>query len=415
MATAKPRILIIGGGFGGLFTALEIAGVGDVTLISDADHFLFKPMLYEYLSGEVEEWHIAPKYQELLDDRVNLIQGAVTSIDLAARAVTVENRPDAVGYDILVLALGGVTNYAGVAGAEQFAIPFRKLAHADLLRHRMVEALDHVPPGLPPQDTRRALTFAVVGAGASGVELSTKMADLLRDAFERRALTGEPRVLVIEMGEKVVPGMGDPIREFVSEALNESRVEVHTLTRVVRITQNTLTLEHNGVRAELETAAVVWTGGVRINPLIEQLAIAKTDRGLILVEPTLLVPSHENVFALGDVAFYKDATPTLAGTAQLAFQQAGLAGRNIRALISGEKLQTKHFEELGEAVSLGTERAAVLAGGKAFGGPLARQARFAMYTSRLPTWHHRLRVGASWFFEGTTPRPLLPLGIHKNN
>ncbi|MGI9166640.1 MAG: NAD(P)/FAD-dependent oxidoreductase [Pyrinomonadaceae bacterium] len=415
MATGKPRILIIGGGFGGLFTALEIAGVGDVTLLSDADHFLFTPMLYEYLSGEVEEWHIAPKYEELLDDRVKLIQGAVTNIDLAAGSVTVENLPDAVGYDILVLALGGVTNYAGVAGAEQFAIPFRKLAHADLLRNRMVEALDHVPPGLPPQDTQRALTFAVVGAGASGVELSTKMADLLRDAFARRALTGEPRVLVIEMGDKVVPGMGDPIREFVTEALNESRVEVHTLTRVVRLTQNTVTFEHNGVQAELKTAAVVWTGGVRINPLIEQLPIAKTDRGLILVEPTLLLPSHENVFALGDVAFYKDATPTLAGTAQLAFQQAGLAGRNIRALISGDKLQTKHFEELGEAVSLGTERAAVLAGGKAFGGPLARQARFAMYTSRLPTWHHRLRVGASWFFEGTTPRPLLPLGIHKNN
>ena len=414
MATPKPRILIIGGGFGGLFTALDIAGVGDVTLVSDADHFLFTPMLYEYLSGEVEEWHIAPKYQELLDDRVNLIQGAVTSIDMAARSVTIEDRPDAVGYDILVLAVGGVTNYVGVAGAEQFAIPFRKLSHADLVRQRMVEALDHVPPGLPPQDTRRALTFAVVGAGASGVELSTKMADLLRDAFERRALTGEPRVLVIEMGEKVVPGMGDAIREFVTEALKESRVEVHTRTRVVSLTQNTLTFEHNGVLAELETAAVVWTGGVRISPLIEQLAIAKTDRGLILVEPTLRLPSQENVFAVGDVAFYKDATPTLAGTAQLALQQAGLAGRNIRALISGGKLQTKHFEELGEAVSLGTERAAVLAGGKAFGGPLARQARFAMYTGRLPTWHHRLRVGASWFFEGTTPRPLLPLGIHQN-
>ncbi len=105
-------------------------------------------------------------------------------------------------YDILVIAVGGVTNYAGVPGAEEFAIPFRKIAHADLLRNRMVAALDHVPPNLPPQDTRRALTFAVAGAGASGVELSTKMADLLRDAFERRALTGEPRVLLIEMGRE---------------------------------------------------------------------------------------------------------------------------------------------------------------------------------------------------------------------
>lgn len=415
MRAAQPKILIIGGGFGGLFTALELAGAGEITLISDEPHFLFTPMLYEYLSGEVEEWHIAPNYKELLDEPVSFVCGRVTGIDLAAQTVTLGDVPEALDYDILVLSVGGLSNYAGVAGAEQFAIPFRKIEHADLLRQRMVEALDRVPPNLPPQDTRRALTFAVVGAGASGAELSTKMADLLRDAFKRRALSGEPRVLVIEMGDKVVPGMGEPIREFVEEALNKSRVEVHTLTRVVRLTEKTLTFEHQGVETEVETAAVVWAGGVRVNPLIDKLDIEKTNRGLILVEPTLQVRFHENVFALGDIAFYKDASPTLAGTAQLAFQQAALAAGNVRAYVAGHGLQTKHFEELGEAVSLGTERAAVLAGGKAFGGPLARQARFALYTSRLPTWHHRLRVGASWFFEGTVPRPLLPLGIQRNS
>ncbi|HET6890805.1 MAG TPA: NAD(P)/FAD-dependent oxidoreductase [Pyrinomonadaceae bacterium] len=406
-----PNIVILGGGFGGLFTVLSLKGSGDVTLVTDENHFLFTPMLYEYLSGEVDEWHIAPKYRELLDEDVQLIQGRVTNVDLSERRVTVEGRAAPLSYDVLVLAVGGVTNYAGVPGAEQFTFPFRKLAHADALRQRMVDALDHVPPNLPPQDTQRALTFAVVGAGASGVELSTKMADLLRDAFERRALTGEPRVLLLEMGDRVVPGMGESIREYVEQALHESRVEVHTLTRVVRVSQNTLTMEHNNVEAEIETAAVVWTGGVRVNPIIDNMSLEKTNRGLILVEPTLQAKSHENIFTLGDIAFYKDAAPTLAGTAQLAYQQAALAASNIRAYLSGDKLRAKYFEELGEAVSLGTERAAVLTGGKAFGGPLARQARFALYTSRLPTWHHRLRVGASWFFEGTSPRPLIPLGL----
>jgi NADH dehydrogenase len=414
MPAAEPRIVIIGGGFGGLFTALELAGAGSVTLISDEDHFLFTPMLYEYLSGEVEEWHIAPTYRELLDESVRLVQGAVASIDLPQKRVTVATSSNPIDYDILVIAVGGVTNYAGVPGAEEFAIPFRKIAHADLLRNRMVAALDHVPPNLPPQDTQRALTFAVVGAGASGVELATKMADLLRDAFPRRALSGEPRVLVIEMGQKIVPGMGDAIREIVAAALTESRVEIHTLTRVVQITQNSVTVEHSGERTVIEIAAVVWTGGVRVNRLLDSLPIEKTDRGLLLVEPTLQVRAHENVFALGDIAFFPDVAPILAGTGQLALQQAGLAAGNIRALINGAQLQTKHFEEMGEAVSLGTERAAVLAGGKAFGGALARQARFALYTSRLPTWHHRLKVGASWFFEGTTPRPLLPLGIQRD-
>lgn len=414
MPASESRVVIVGGGFGGLFSALELAGSCSVTLITDEDHFLFTPMLYEYLSGEVEAWHIAPKYRELIDDNIRLIQGAVTDIDLTQKRVTVEFSDNPIEYDILILAVGGVTNYAGVPGAEEFAIPFRKIAHADTLRSRMVSALDHVPPNLPPQDTRRALTFAVVGAGASGVELSTKIADLLRDAFERRALTGEPRVLVIEMGQKIVPGMGEAIREYVEDALNESRVEVHTLTRVVRITKNTVTVEHNGAQTDIETAAVVWTGGVRVNPIVARLSIEKTNHDLIVVEPTLQVRAHENIFALGDIAFFKDATPTLAGTAQLAYQQATLAARNVRAVINGERLQTKHFEEMGEAVSLGTERAAVLAGGKAFGGPLARQARFALYTTRLPTWHHRLKVGASWFFEGTTPRPLLPLGIQQD-
>src|SRR5205085_8217392 len=115
------------------------------------------------------------------------------------------------------------------------ALPCRELAHADALRRRMSEALDHVPPDLSPEDTQRALTFAVVGGGASGVELSTKMADLLRDAFKRRALNGEPRVMVVEMGEQVVPGMGDEIRAFVEDALKKSGVEMHTNTRVLRV------------------------------------------------------------------------------------------------------------------------------------------------------------------------------------
>jgi NADH:ubiquinone reductase (non-electrogenic) len=413
MAEKRPRILIVGGGFGGTFTALDLAGEGEVTLVGTEDHFLFTPMLYEYLSGEVEAWHIAPQYKELLDESVRFIRGEVTGIDLGAREATIAGRTRAIAYDVLILAPGGISNYWGIEGAQEYAMPFRKIAHADALRRRMVEALDRVPPDADPQDVRRALTFAIVGAGASGVELATKMADLLRDAFERRALRGEPRVMVIEMGDRVVPGMGEDIRAFVDEALQKSRVEVHTRTRVRRVTAGGLTLEHHGEQTEMEAAGVVWTGGVRVSPLIEKLEVEKDRRGLILVEPTLQVRGHREVFALGDIAFFTDASPQLAGTAQLALQQARLVADNVKALQKGRELRTKHFEELGEALSLGTEHAAVLAGGKAFGGALARQARFALYTARLPTWQHRLKVGASWFFEGTTPRPLQPLGISR--
>lgn len=412
---AKPRVLILGGGFGGLFTTLDLAGSADITLVSDDNHFLFTPMLYEYLSGEVEEWHIAPRFNELVDENdVHLVQDQITSIDLDAKRVTLEKLKDPLEFDVLVLAVGGISNYAGVEGAEQFSFPFRKIYHADALRRRMVDALDRIPPDLPPQDVRRDLTFVVVGAGASGCELSTKMADLLLDAVKRRALQGQPRVLVFEMGDRVVPGMGEQIREFVDAALREAHVEVNTLTRVVRVTSDSVTFEHEGIREELKTAAVVWTGGVKMRPLIEQLNVEKTSRGLIKVRPTLQLTQYDNVFALGDIACCPPADPTLPGTAQLALQEAHVVGHNVKAFLSGRDLETKHFEELGEALSLGTERGAVLlAGGTAFGGALARQARFALYTGRLPTWHHRLRVGASWFFGGTEPRPLLPLGMER--
>jgi len=411
MTKNSRKIVIIGGGFGGLFTALDLNGAGEVTLINDEDHFLFRPMLYEYLSGEVEAWHIAPDCRELLDDQAKFIRGRVTSIDLSSKTVKLADREEPIPYNALVISPGATTNYAGVEGAEQYSLPFRTLNDAQLLRRRMTETLDLVQPDAAPQDTRAALTFAVVGGGASGVELTTKMADLLRDAVKRRALQGEPRVVIIEMADRLVPGMGTALREFVEAALTEHRVEVYTGTRVVRVSESGITLEHNHTQTELQTAGVVWVAGVRPSPLIEGLEVERDHRGLILVEPTLQVRGHEDVFALGDAALYTDVTPTLAGTAQLALQESHLCARNVRGFFEGSELKTRRFVELGEALSLGTEHAAVLTAGKVIGGPLARQARFAMYTARLPTWHHRLRVGASWFFEGTQPRPLQPLGF----
>src|SRR5438132_3523622 len=346
MSDKSAHILIIGGGFGGLFTALDLAGAGGVTLVNDEDHFLFKPMLYEYLSGEVEAWHIAPDCKELLDEKVRFIRGSVMKIDLDQRVVSLAGRADPLSYDVLVFSPGAVTNFAGVAGAEQFAMPFRALDDANRLRRRMTEALDQVQPDAAQQDTRSALTVAVVGGGASGVELSTKMADLLRDAVKRRALRGEPRMIIIEMTDRLVPGMGEEIRKHVDRALENCRVEIHTRTRVARVTDRGLTIEHNGVETEIETAGVVWVAGVRVNPLIEKLPVTKDARGLIAVEPTLQLAGHANTFALGDTAFYADVVPTLAGTAQLALQQSHLCARNIHAFLNGAKLKTKHFVDL---------------------------------------------------------------------
>ena len=402
------RVAVVGGGFGGLFTALKLAGAGRVALLSDTDHFVFKPMLYEYMSGEVEAWHIAPRYRELLADHTGFLQAEVTGVDFDARQVEVSvgGRPGFVAYDYLVLAPGSVTNFWGVAGAAEHALTFRTIADADRLRWRMIDALDAIPPGTPPQDARAKTTFVIVGGGASGVELATKMSDLLRDAFARRGLRGEPRVVLVEMSGQVVPGMDEGVRSVVEAALRERRVELHTETRVARVTPRAVVTEHGGASQEIEAAGVVWVAGVRVSPLVEGLKLEKDRRGLIVVGPTLQAGGRPEVFALGDAAACPGVPASLAGTAQLAFQQSDLCADNIQALIDGGVPSRGHFQELGEAVSLGTEDAAVLAGGRVTTGALARQARFALYTTRLPTWQHRLRVGAAWFFGGKTPRPL---------
>jgi len=412
MTDKKKKVLIIGGGFGGLFTALDLAGDCAVTLVSDSEHFTFRPLLYEYFSGEVEAWHIAPDYKELFDNEIDFVRGAVEVIDFENQTAKVSAHDNLFDYDALCLAVGGVTNFWNVAGAEENALPFRDVVDADALRNQMVRALDAVSPTLAPQDVREQLTFAVVGGGASGVELATKMSDLLVDAFKRRGLKGEPRVLIFEMSDRLVPGMGEDVRAYVEKTLLETHIDVHLQTRVLEVKPSGIIFEHNGRQTELAVAATVWTAGVKVNPLIEKLDLPKDEGGLILVNQTMQVKGFENVFALGDIAKVEEVAPVLAGTAQLANQESALAVNNIKAFLQGKELKTKSFEELGEALSLGTHNAAVLVGGNVVGGALARDARFALYTSRLPTWHHRLKVGASWFFEGTTPRPLQPLGFN---
>ncbi|MCY7375654.1 MAG: NAD(P)/FAD-dependent oxidoreductase [Pyrinomonadaceae bacterium] len=408
---SKKKVLIVGAGFGGLFTALDLAGDADVTLVSDSDHFCFRPLLYEYLSGEVEAWHIAPDYKELFGDEINFVRGTVETVDFAKQTAKVSTREDLLNYDALVLAVGGTTNFWNVTGAEEFALPFRGIEDADDLRNRMTRALDEIPPLLAPQDVREKLTFAVVGGGASGVELATKMSDLLYDAFERRGLKGEPRVLIYEMSDRIVPGMGSEARAYVEKSLLEAHVEFYLQTKVLEVKPHGIVSEYDGKHLEIETVATVWTAGVKVNPLIETLDLPKAEDGLILVNQTLQVKNFENIFALGDIAKLEEVAPILTGTAQLANQESVLLADNIRAFLNGKKLKTKQFEELGEALSLGTHNAALLVGGNVISGAIARNARFALYTSRLPTWHHRIKVGASWFFGGTTPRPLQPLGI----
>lgn len=405
MTNEKPRVAIIGGGFGGIFTALELAGACAVTLISRADHFQFTPMLYEYLSGEVKAWQIAPPYSELLGDEVNFVQGEATNIDLQTHEITIKDNAERVAYDVLVVAVGGVTNYENIEGAEEYALPFRTVEQANELRRRMAETVDRMTRADSKDDD--AATFAIVGGSASGIELAAKMADLLQADCARRNLTVKPRVILIEEADEIAAEMDEGLRAHALQALENAGIEIQTKTKVQRVTANSVTIEQDGAPTEIKTAAIVWTGGVQVNPLVEKLKLEKeAKKNLIVVENTLQARGHENVFALGDIAQYTNADKGLNGTAQLAYQQATLAADNIKALLAGKELRTEFFKERGTALSLGTHDAAVEIEGHVLTGRLAREARFAAYAARLPTWRHRLTAGAQWLLGGSNPQPL---------
>ncbi len=405
MTNEKSRVVIIGGGFGGLFTALELADECAVTLISRADHFQFTPMLYEYLSGEVKAWQIAPPYSELLGNEVSFVQGEATNVDLQTREITIEDNAERVVYDVLVVAVGGVTNYENVTGAKEHALPFRTIEQADELRRRMSETVDRMTHADDNDDD--AAAFAIVGGSASGIELATKMADLLHADCARKNLTIEPRVMLIEEADEIAAEMDEGLRAHALHALENAHIEIQTKTKVQRVGMSSVTIEQDGAQTEIKTAAVVWTGGVQVDPLVLKLKLEKeAKKNLIVVENTLQARGHENVFALGDIAHYLNADKGLNGTAQLAYQQATLAADNIKALLAGKELRTEFFKERGTALSLGTTDAAVEIGGEVLTGRLAREARFAAYAARLPTWRHRLTAGAQWLLGGSNPQPL---------
>ncbi|MFS8867888.1 NAD(P)/FAD-dependent oxidoreductase [Synechococcus sp. H65.1] len=391
------RIGILGGGFGGLYTALELIRrpwpePPQITLVDRQERFVFAPLLYELLTGELEDWEVAPRFQDLLPpESVQFCQGSVQSIDLKARRVLLREG-QSLEYDALVLALGGETPLEGVPGAAEFAFPFRTLADAQRLRAHLKT--------LEAREAAQPITLAIVGAGASGVELACKLAD---------RLGSRGQICLVELGSQILPGFTPSTREAAQAALARRQVRVELQTKVLGIEaveENSappfrLRLQRREAQ-EMATAlvdAVLWTVGTRPAAVIADLDLPKSERGRLQVLPTLQTPTFPEVFALGDVAAVVDAEgQPVPATAQAAFQQAGYCAWNLWALLTQERplLPFRYFS-LGEMLSLGTD-AAVLSGlgGLTLTGPLGYLARRAVYLVRLPTLEHQLKVGWNW-------------------
>ncbi|MXY62973.1 MAG: FAD-dependent oxidoreductase [Synechococcus sp. SB0673_bin_10] len=384
------RVVVVGGGFAGLTTALALAhkrSSVSVVLVEPQEHFLFTPLLYELLSGELRTWQAAPKLEHLLAGRgVAWLQDRVTSINRQTRCLTTSSGRE-LSFDRLALACGGVLQSFGVAGVTDHAIGFRTMT--DLRR------LQHLVQRLQTQ-THPLQRLAIVGAGASGVELACKLADLL---------AGHALIELIEQGDDILAGSREFNRQQALAALQQRDVLVRCQSRVQMVAADHLTLLVQGQTETLPCAGVLWTAGLAVAPPLLLPSVPADPQGRLICQANLRLAEEEAIFAAGDVAAVPDKKKqqTLPATAQVAMQQAPVLAHNILASLDGEPLQDFHWNDLGEMLSLGRGQAAITAKGFTMAGPTAAKLREAVYLARMPGAGHRLAAAVGWLGEHLKP------------
>lgn len=386
MTQQPKRICILGGGFGGLYTALRLSQLPwekserpEIVLVDRDDRFLFTPLLYELLTGELQTWEIAPPFQEILANTgVRFCQGVVAGIDIQEKLVHLHDGP-AFSYDRLVLALGGETPLDMVPGAAEYAFPFRTIAHAYRLEERL---------RILEESETDKIRIAIVGAGYCGVELACKLADRLGE---------RGRIRLIEQADMILRTSPDFNREAARKALEERGVWIDLDTAVESMSPTTISLVYKAQVDPIPVDLVLWTVGTQMAEAVRSLELKHNQRGQITTTPTLQVVDHPEIFALGDLSDARDADgQQIPATAQSAFQQSDYTAWNIWASLTGRPLLPFRYQSFGEIMTLGTDNATFTGMGVKLDGSLAYLFRRLAYLYRMPTLNHQLKVGFNW-------------------
>jgi len=397
MSQQPARICILGGGFGGLYTALRLSQLPweserpQIVLVDQSDRFLFSPLLYELLTGELQTWEIALPFEEILANTgVRFCQGVVAEIDIHEQRVQLQDGPE-ITYDRLVLALGGETPLDMVSGAMSCAFPFRTLADAYRLEERL-RVLE--------ESEADKIRVAIVGAGYSGVELACKLADRFRE---------RGRFRLIELTDQILRTSPEFNRQSASKALEARGVWIDLETKIESIQSDAIALEYKNQVDTIPVDLVIWTVGTRVATVVRSLPLKQNQRGQLTTTPTLQVVEHPEIFALGDLADCRDAEgQQVPATAQAALQQGDYTGWNIWASLTNRPLLPYRYQHLAEIMTLGTNNATFAGLGITLDGPLAYVARRLAYLYRMPTLDHQLKVGLNWIarpiLEGLEPR-----------
>ncbi|MEA2696972.1 MAG: hypothetical protein QOI66_1243 [Myxococcales bacterium] len=417
----RKRIVVVGGGFAGVYAAqalerkLRRRDDWEIFLFSRDNYFVFQPMLPEVISGTIGLTDVVSPLRRLLR-RTHVVVRDVESIDIANQTITAAPgfRPHAhvEHYDHLVLAPGTVTDFRGLPGLPEHALPFKNLSDALELRARAIRALEEADvEDDDPVLRKQLLTFVVAGGGFSGVEVVAELNDFVRGIARlyRRINPADIRVVLVHGQNEILPEVAPKLRAFAAKILRRRGVELVLNQRLKAATAEAAILSDG---TAIPTRTLVSTIPSSPHPLVDTLSLPKTKNGRLIVDANLRVQGRQDVWALGDCA----SVPTADGTpcpptAQHATRQAHLVADNIVATIDGGGLRAFDFKGLGKMGSLGRRNAVAEIFGIGISGFLAWFLWRTIYLLKLPGWGRRLKVASSWTLDLILPTELIQLRL----
>ena len=407
------RVVVLGGGFGGVYTALHLERLAErhrpveVALVNRENYLVFQPMLAEVVAGDVGILDTLSPLRQLLP-RTSLYVREIDAVDLERRVVTlaagITPRTQDLPFDDLVVALGGVTDFRGIPGLPEHALPFKTLADAVRIRNHVIHVLEQSSMESDPDLRRTMLTFVVAGGGFSGTEVAAALTDFVRRAARdyRSIPPSDLRIVLVHSGARVLERELTPkLSAYATRALREQGIELRLGERLIAATPGSAVLS-DGRR--IPTRTLISTVPSSPNPVVERLGLP-TERGRVQCDTTLAVTGHEGVWALGDCALVPmaDGTPS-PPTAQHAIRQAKVLASNILARRSGAPMRRFAFSGLGKLGGLGHRRAvAELPGGIRLAGLPAWLMWRGVYWSKLPGASRKTRVAISWVSDIVLP------------
>jgi len=399
------HVVIIGGGFGGLYAARTLKSTDvQVTLIDRRNFHLFQPLLYQVATGWLSPADIASPLRAVLKRQrnVQVLLAEALDIDVTNRRVILKD--GSVSYDTLIVATGARHHYFGHTQWEQFAPGLKTIEDATEIRRRILSAFEAAEREADPEHVRSWLTFVIVGGGPTGVELAGTLGELAQDTLRqdfRHINPAESRILLVEGADRILPTYAAELSAKATAALARLGVSVHTGATVTDVQPDAVIIRRNDQSEHIPTRTVLWAAGVQASPLGRILATAtgvELDRaGRVMVAPDLSIPNHPYIFVIGDLAHYRNQQgQPLPGVAPVAMQQGQYVAELIQQRLRGQTPPPFHYQDRGSMAIVGRAEAVADVRGRRFSGFLAWLAWLFIHLMNLVEFENRLLVVIQW-------------------